>query len=355
MQTKRNSGTKKIIIVTMVAIVFIVSFIYYKSLAFQAHAKKVEEIEFKNGSDVLSGSLYLPKGDGPFSVVIFLHGDGPANRDADGMYNIYFNAFLDKGIACFSYDKPNVGKSTGDWLAQTMSDRAKEALQAKRVLRKRNNIKKIGFAGFSQGSWVISELALLDTDIDFLIVVSGAIDWLDQKEYLETMKLENLGLTEEECTTYKSYSKKIDTLVRKGDYEKYVEYVNQMGEKSDLFSKTPITKDRFNFVHLNIDANATAGIRMIKCPFLGIFGTKDQHVNAQESVEVYSAIFEASSKKNYQICVFEDATHELLKSEFKPMTKGGSSELFFKAVLKGKRIYADGFLDKMGDWVRALD
>ena len=71
--------------------------------------------------------------------------------------------------------------------------------------------------------------------------------------------------------------------------------------------------------------------------------------------EVYSSVFKASGKEDYEICVFEDATHELLKREYKPLKKGGFSWQSFKALFNGKGIYADGFLDKLGDWVVGLE
>ena len=42
---------------------------------------------------------------------------------------------------------------------------------------------------------------------------------------MKTKKLLDQGLSEEEFKAYKSYSRKIDTLIRAGDYEKYVDYV----------------------------------------------------------------------------------------------------------------------------------
>ena len=354
MKVNQNRRVKRILIIAIFCIAIAVSFIYYKSLAFQVNAKKIEEIEFNHGSDLLSGNLYLPKGEGPFSVVIFLHGDGPANRDGNGMYNIMFNAFLDKGIACFAYDKPNVGKSTGNWLAQTMADRAGEALQARQILRARNDLNKIGYIGFSQGGWVISELALLDPGIDFMVLVSGAIDWLEQKDYLETTRLLNQGLTEEEIRVYQGYSSQIDNLIRAGDYQEYVDYINQLQQTSNLYNKALLERERFFFVHLNLESNATEGIRAISCPFLGIFGEKDQHVNVLKSVAVYSSILQNVGNQNYQICLFKDATHELLKKEYKPITQGGFTGKHIKAFFKGKGIYTDGFLDKLGDWTAEL-
>ena len=106
-------------------------------------APREEKVAFLNGKQELSGSLFLPAGTGPFPVVIFVHGDGPAERNAGGYYSGFFKAFADAGIASFSWDKPGVGGSTNlfmGWRAQSYFDRVDELRRAIACLKTRKEI-----------------------------------------------------------------------------------------------------------------------------------------------------------------------------------------------------------------------
>ena len=82
------------------------------------------DIAFQSGSDDISGTLVLPHHltDGP--VAIFVHGDGAQDRWSNGGYAPMMHHFLDAGIGVFSWDKPGVAQSSGDWLADDMTARS---------------------------------------------------------------------------------------------------------------------------------------------------------------------------------------------------------------------------------------
>ncbi|MCS5992147.1 hypothetical protein LNP02_28885 [Klebsiella variicola subsp. variicola] len=85
------------------------------------------------------------------------HGDRPQDRWSEGGYILLVNFLISQGIAVFSGDKPGVGQSTGNWLAQTMSDRSEEAVIALQKLREQPELKNSrgGYLGFSQAGWVV--------------------------------------------------------------------------------------------------------------------------------------------------------------------------------------------------------
>src|SRR5207253_3103596 len=83
--------------------------------------------------------------------------------------------FASQGFACLSWDRPGVGKSSGDYERQSFPDRAAEALAAVRFLRARADIRKdrVGLWGFSQGAAVAPLAASESSDVAFVIEVSG--------------------------------------------------------------------------------------------------------------------------------------------------------------------------------------
>lgn len=303
---------------------------------YEIQAASEEVVTLLSGRWHLSGSLYLPKTSPPYPVVIFLHGDGAQDRTLSGGYNIIINTLLRQGVACFSYDKAGVGLSEGDWLTQNMKDRSEEVQSILKWLKTRSDVNQIGVMGFSQGGWVISELALAEAPVDFYIVVGGAIDWETQHIYYEKKRLEKQNWTREEQDVYLEYVKKADVYIEQNDYNGYVQWVTSYPYE------TPMSESRFLFAHLNIHANALEGIYKIKVPFLGLFGEADENVDINESYATYLKGFEHTGHQNFRLVKIPKATHELLKEKY----NHDRTFLAFDALIK-QNIYAEGALEEL--------
>ena len=88
-----------------------------------------EPFGFAVAGDHVAGTVWLQDASAKAAVVL-VHGDGPQDRRASGGYAPLINWSLDAGIAVASWDKARIGMSGGNWLDQSMSDRAAEARQA---------------------------------------------------------------------------------------------------------------------------------------------------------------------------------------------------------------------------------
>lgn len=120
-----------------------------------------KELTFTSQGNRLSGTLLLPGNGHPAAIAVIIHGDGPQDRYSDNGYSPLFNTLLDAGIAVFSWDKAGIGNSQGNWLHQSMDDRAGEAVAALTLLQSlyQNTPVQIGFLGFSQAGWMIPAAA----------------------------------------------------------------------------------------------------------------------------------------------------------------------------------------------------
>ncbi|MEF2290949.1 alpha/beta hydrolase family protein [Virgibacillus dokdonensis] len=325
-----------------IGVILIVVFLISRFNEFEIQSQQEVPMKFQASGVKLSGSLYLPKSPPPYDVAVFIHGDGPQNRTSNGDYAFIMNALLKNNIACFSFDKAGIGDSEGDWLSQTMEDRAKEIESAMQMLRKETQVNTIGVIGFSQGGWVTSELAKDKTKMDFMVVIGGAIDWMEQHIYYESHIANQKGFTKQEKLAYLKDIRKLDTLIAQNAYEDYVNFVNHMAYGKSM------SKERFQFTYLNHEANATDGIKDIQVPFLGLFGENDLNVDAQESYNTYKAIFNDMGKTNYELVMLPNATHELLDAKYNTQRE----DLTRDALLWGDRIYADGALFTLVDWIQ---
>ena len=145
-----------------------------------------EKVTITGGSVPLQGVLALPEhGDGPFGLVVFVHGDGPVDATHETFYRPVWEAFAKAGYASLSWDKPGVNGAPGNWLDQSMDDRAAETEAAIEWARGRSDIdpSRIGLWGASQAGWVMPKVVNLDPDVAFVIAVGPAINWLQQGEF----------------------------------------------------------------------------------------------------------------------------------------------------------------------------
>ena len=138
----------------------------------------VEELTFQSGPFKVVGDLRLPAGSGPFPVVLFVHGSGPADRTGSlGLYLPIMERMLQAGFATFAWDKPGTGESTPELDERDPSlrhQRAQILLDAIELMKSRPDIDptRIGVWGISQAGYVIP-IALTQTkDVAFVICVS---------------------------------------------------------------------------------------------------------------------------------------------------------------------------------------
>jgi hypothetical protein len=131
------TGRKLILILVATALVAVILGLLRGLSDFDLADRMKEEITFPSRTGQIAGTLLLPTASpAPPPVVLIVHGDGPQDRySADG-YLPLINALLDAGIGVFSWDKPGIGESEGDWRAQSMDDRAAEARAAHQAVRR---------------------------------------------------------------------------------------------------------------------------------------------------------------------------------------------------------------------------
>jgi pimeloyl-ACP methyl ester carboxylesterase len=146
------------------------------------------EVSFSHPGDgvVLHGTLTLPPGDGPFPVVVMIHGSGPQNRDETSSGSLLFyhskraiplfaeiaETLADAGVASLRYDKRTCvagnsgGKCRGksfDWDvdATTLDLFAEDAMAAVAWVRERPEIRPDALVvlGHSQGAVLAPDVA----------------------------------------------------------------------------------------------------------------------------------------------------------------------------------------------------
>lgn len=132
-----------------------------------------------NGDVALSGTLTLPRQQGPFAAVVLISGSGAQDRNEEVFGHKPFLVIADyltrQGFAVLRYDDRGVGKSSGDFGQATSADFATDAESAVAYLRSRKDIApdKVGLAGHSEGGVVAAIAASRSKDVAFVMSLAG--------------------------------------------------------------------------------------------------------------------------------------------------------------------------------------
>jgi uncharacterized protein len=275
-----------------------------------------EEVTFKDGDVVLSGTLVLPSGKGPHPALIRIQGAGPQTRQ-----NAFDGWFAYHGVAYLSFDKRGTGKSTGDWREAGISELADDVLAAVRFLRQRDDIDpdQIGIEGDSEGGWIVPAVATRDPRIKFIVIWAGpAMDYVpeimneveenlkasglsgdDLKKALEfkrqalAMLAEGAGLSDDAWAKFQAF-------VGPHRNEKWFSYMGEPEQRGWPQKK----------LYLMAQIKSSELWRRVKIPVLALYGGKDLNVPAAKNVTALTQELTAAGNKDFTIKVFPDANHD---------------------------------------------
>jgi pimeloyl-ACP methyl ester carboxylesterase len=228
-------------------------------------------------------------------------------------------------------DKPGVNGAPGNWLDQSMDDRAAETEAAIEWARGRSDIdpSRIGLWGASQAGWVMPKVVNLDPDVAFVIAVGPAINWLQQGEFNTLAELSERNASADEFEKARvDRAKNLDQLARDASFDDLV----ASGEADGL------TEDRWNFIRKNYLSDARADLETVKVPVLLIIGGQDVNVDVADTERVYRELLDSPGQ--LVVKKYPDATHSIVEKDLE------DSELMsaLVAVLAPRSIFAPGYL-----------
>lgn len=284
----------------------------------------------------LHGVLALPSNDGPYGLVVFVHDDGPADADDGDHYKPLWDAFAQAGFASLSWDKPGVEDAPGDWLDQSMHDRATEVDSAIAWAHTRDDIDttQVGAWGIGQAGWVLPEVAQARPDLRFMIAVDPAINWLRRDEFAaRATAVADDDSPEEVAAADRRRAERTALIRRDADYRAYLD--------SHVDSE-PMTPARWAFVKRNAGSDSTAALASIPVPTLLLLGGRDRDVDVDETDRVYRKQVQSDllTVKN-----FPEGTHRLTRNDIE--YRGSDLRTFGRSVLAPKSIYVPDYLDTL--------
>lgn len=239
----------------------------------------VEEVQFRHGDNVLAGTLYRPQAPGPHPAVALVLGSGAQDRSYGGAGPALGRHFARHGIVCLAWDKPGVGKSTGDFNAQKFQDRAEEALAAVEFLCKRADVRadQVGLWGHSQGGMVAPLASSLSARVAFMIQVSGwqGPAWRQDAVRVEA-ELRADGFSEADVKEATAFSQMRMALIRgTAPYEELEQAQSRVKSRAWFGSVHWCDRSLFHAARRNVEYDTAPSWEKVHCPVLVIYGDRD--------------------------------------------------------------------------------
>jgi pimeloyl-ACP methyl ester carboxylesterase len=314
------------------------------SSIFFIYSSYAEQVFFEHNTFSLSGHYLEPTNGKPAkAVLLFVHGDGPSTFDGEGYYSILWKPLREKGYAIFSWNKPGIGDSSGNWLDQSMVDRQSEVLAAVDFVQNKYgfSVKKTGLIGFSQAGWVMPALAGNNSKVGFMIGVGFARNWVKQGEYHTKVRHELDGRSDSAIiTALESNTKGIEFLKEKPVFNEYKKFAG----------KDAMTIDRYQFVLKSFMSDATIDYSKITIPSLFVWGAQDKNVDAVSEFNWWSL----HPNKNVKTQLIQNANHGMLD----PESFGGQGFSFtqwIKLMWLEQAAFSPVFLSAVETWLEELD
>lgn len=316
-----------------------------------------ENIFFLNSKDTIHGKLIFPKHTlGKLPVVVFVHGSGPEDYSSSNLYRPLWEKFIKAGFACFSWDKPGIGSSQGNWFEQSIDNRASEVIAASKKLEQhpRINSAKIGLWGISQAGWVIPKVAETLSPAFIITVSSPVTSAFDQEIYRISSELKAEGLSKQAIDSAITYTKRVKSLVVEDQPFAAFDTLQNNAKHYDWYPYVISGgKEIFQYLHVIIENDQTPNLNAITCPILAIWGENDLLVPPRSSAKKYKEVMKQLGNKQANIVIVPHADHTLAYN--KTGRREETVERREKYNNSPDKIFAPGYLKLLADWLKGLE
>lgn len=329
-----------------------------------------QEVVFENSAAGvrLAGTLTTPYSQGPFPVVILLHGSGPLDRDLTMANHKPFLVWADyltrQGIAVLRFDKRSAGKSTGDYNSSTVEDFANDALAGVAYLKthKKINFNQIGLIGFSEGGMTAPLMASKSQDIDFIVLMAGpAVGFKEiisnQEELLqrldgvdEEMIAENLQLRMRQFDALEQEENRIIADQKLRDI--LTNYLNSLTSSQRKIVEKHLGTIEEQVSMLNsawfrygLNYDPLFVLRQVKIPILALNGDRDYIVQSEQNLKPIGQMLQETNHPDYTVRELPNINHLFQTCQIGSLEE--SEEIEETASPSALKIVADWILEKV--------
>ena len=283
---------------------------------------RIEEVQFTNEKEgnILTGTLTIPEGNGPFPAMVLVSGSGQQNRDEELMNHRPFWVIADycvrHGIAVLRYDDRGIGGSTGEVENATSMDFSYDAEAAFDFLRKQKHIdaSRVGILGHSEGGIINFMVSARRPEVAFLVSLAGpAVNGVELLKEQQKAILRASGMTEEAIQFSSNTNAQLfDIIEASSNREEADSLLRQLvkgwGYNEELTDQT-VSELTMPWMYYFLKYDPTEAIVKTNCPALLLNGSKDLQVIASQNLPGYEKIIAELNKTNLTLHELPNLNH----------------------------------------------
>jgi uncharacterized protein len=275
-----------------------------------------EDITFRSGEAVLSGTLLVPRTPGLHPGVVFVHGSGAESRWGTSLF--LADRFARAGIAALVFDKRGVGKSTGDWKTVNYQELSEDYIGAVHFVQHQAGVnpEHVGIYGHSQGGTMSPLIATSTKDVAFIIAGAaiGTGPLYTQDLYRTRNQLLDDGITEPDLSrAMEFYTLWIETM-RTGEGMEQYERALAKARQEKWFRALgipPRTNWIWNWYPPVGNFNPLPLWEKVKVPVLLIYGERDRNTPVDPSLAGIGNALQIAGNQDYTPVIIPGAAHNL--------------------------------------------
>lgn len=324
-----------------ILLIFLIVFFQFQSYA-QSYPS--EDVTFFNGEVELSGTLSFPHGNGPFPALVLVAGSGAQDRDCNlmgfKMFEIMANHFNENGFAVMRYDERGVGESKGpSVMMSTTQDLSEDANAAVNTLLKHDKINKdaIGLLGHSEGGVIVPKVAVMNSEVDFIVLLAGygvpgiqvsalqvrkalEADTTQSPQFIDAMVAANNKMIEYAMDDNLTKEERVEraAVAMGGAIEKMSEkQLSGIADKqayAEAQAKAALAQLEIPWMRYYIEYDPAPTLAKVKVPILILFGDKDQQVTVDQNQQVMTEALAKGGNDQVTVKVIEGANHLFQKA-----------------------------------------
>lgn len=293
-----------------------------------------QEVSYKNAKEnvTLTGTLTVPRGEGPFPAVILITGSGGQDRNETVFGHRPFLVLADhltrKGIAVLRVDDRGIGGSGPASPGDTSENYAADVLAGVDFLKtgKKIDPKRIGLVGHSEGGMIAPMAAARSRDIRYIVLLAGLGQTGADVVYAQTHLLNDTAgahpfLTAETIKALKSAvsilkSEPDNKLARQQIENALTERIGRMSEAekkifapaaSSIRAQIPMYLSAWFRYFVRFDPRPT--LKKVKIPVLALNGENDLQVPFRQNLDLIAAGLKEAKNRDVTIRSFPQLNH----------------------------------------------
>ena len=293
---------------------------------------------------LLSGTLTVPNGIGPFPCAILISGSGQQDRDESLMGHkpfLVISDYLTKhGIAVLRYDDRGVGGSVMENIEDVHGDTSQDFASDTHLMVEAARIhpevdaRRVGVIGHSEGGLIGPMVAVEDPKLAFVVMLAGpGINGLELLPLQQTLILQAMGVSQEMIDAMVNVNLSLfELILADANKEEMLELIDEAVEltaeleESMNAEMTQAVRDEIvrqmksPWLRFFLEHEPMPVLVQVECPVLAMNGTLDLQVPSMENL---SMIEKGMTEAHRDITIVE---LEGLNHLFQPAATGAISE-----------------------------